>query len=42
MFCYVFNFMNPLGTDFFGADSSPSLEDLQPTTDEGAGNPLLD
>jgi penicillin-binding protein 1A len=31
-----------LGTDFFGTDSSPSLEDLQPTPDEGAGNPLLD
>ena len=32
-----------LGTDFFGADSTPSLDDLlQDAPAEGAGNPLLD
>jgi penicillin-binding protein 1A len=32
-----------LGTDFFGTDASPSLDDLlQDAPDEGAGNPLLD
>ncbi len=32
-----------LGTDFFGADTAPSLDDLlQDAPEEGAGNPLLD